>query len=173
MSNNVEIYLLDTNSFTVPSRNYYAFDLVPSYWNELLKHINSGRIVILDIVKSEIDVGKDNLSNWLSTANNLTIVTRVTPTTLTNYQKVIQYISSCGLYKQSAFDAWAQNNVADPWLIASSKANGFTLVTEEKPSGGLSVKNKNAFAKIPDVASNFGVKTIGLFEMMRSLGISI
>lgn len=56
-----EIFLVDSNSFMTPFRFYYAFDLVPAYWKELNKHINSGRIVVLDIVKDEIDKGNDDL----------------------------------------------------------------------------------------------------------------
>ena len=88
-------------------------------------------------------------------------------------QEIIQYIASCGLYKESALNTWAQGNIADPWLIASAKVNGYTLVTEEKPSSGLSKKTPNKGAKIPDVARYFGVKTIDVFDMMRKLKITI
>lgn len=32
-----EKFLIDSNSFMTPYRHYYAFDLVPSYWEELSK----------------------------------------------------------------------------------------------------------------------------------------
>lgn len=56
-----EIFLVDSNSFMTPYRLYYAFDLVPAYWNALVEHIKSGKIVVLDMVKSEIDKGEDDL----------------------------------------------------------------------------------------------------------------
>lgn len=53
----------------------------------------------------------------------------------------MRYVAECGLYKESAVHTWAPGNVADPWLIASAKANGYTIVTEENSSTGLSKKH--------------------------------
>lgn len=66
-----EIFLLDSNAFMTPFRFFYAFDLVPAYWKELEKHINAGRVVVLDAVKDEIEKGQDDLSDWLSSVDNL------------------------------------------------------------------------------------------------------
>lgn len=85
----------------------------------------------------------------------------------------MQYIQTCGLYKEQALRTWADGDVADPWLIAAAAVNGYTVITAEVPSGGLSVKNPNKSAKIPDVANAFGVKTNHLYYMMRQLGIKI
>ena len=41
-------FLIDSNSFMTPYRQYYAFDLVPSYWKELSKCIESCSLVLLD-----------------------------------------------------------------------------------------------------------------------------
>ena len=75
--------------------------------------------------------------------------------------------------KESAVNIWAGNGIADPWLIAAAAAMGYTLVTEEVGSGGLSTKNPNKSAKIPDVAAGIGLETINGYEMMRRLNIRI
>ncbi len=31
----VEKFLIDSDSFMIPYRQYYAFDLVPTYWKEI------------------------------------------------------------------------------------------------------------------------------------------
>ena len=49
----VEKFLIDSNSFMTPYRQYYAFDLVPSYWEKISKCTSSGRLELLDIVKVE------------------------------------------------------------------------------------------------------------------------
>lgn len=82
-------------------------------------------------------------------------------------------MQTCGLYKESAVNIWAGNGIADPWLIAAAAAKGYTLVTEEVGSGGLSTKNPNKSAKIPDVAAGIGLETINGYEMMRRLNIRI
>ena len=60
-----EKFLIDSNSFMAPYRQYYAFDLIPTYWDELSKRTESGRLVLLDMVKAEIDKGEDDLANWV------------------------------------------------------------------------------------------------------------
>ena len=88
-----EIFLVDSNSFMTPFRFYYAFDLVPAYWKELNKHINSGRIVVLDIVKDEIDKGNDDLAKWIADLDQLTVVPKVTEKTVECYQEVMLYVA--------------------------------------------------------------------------------
>lgn len=168
-----EIFLVDSNSFMTPYRLYYAFDLVPAYWDAIIQHIKSGRIVILDMVKAEIEKGEDDLSEWLASASELTVIPHVNEKTIEKYQQIIRFIATSGFYRESALTIWSQRSVADPWLIASASANGFTLVTEEVGTSGLTKKNPQKKAKIPDVAGKFDVKTINVYEMMRKLGIVI
>ena len=173
MNSEQEVFLIDSNAFMTPFRFYYAFDLVPAYWEKLKKYLESGRVVVLDIVKDEIEKGQDELAEWLSEVDNLVVVPKVTEQTVAEYQEVMQFVASSGYYKESALATWAPANIADPWLIAAAKSNGYTLVTEEVKSGGLSKKTPNKSAKIPDVAEYLGVKTTNVFYMMRKLGIII
>ena len=168
-----EKFLIDSNSFIAPYRFYYAFDLVPSYWDKLYEAADSGRIILLDMVRNEIAAGQDELSDWLRTKDKFIICNHVSAEIVAKYQEVIQYVQNCGFYKQSALDTWARASVADPWLIAAAAANHYTLITSEVSSSGLSKKNPNKNAKIPDVAKAFGVKTQDLYYMMRELGIKI
>lgn len=85
----------------------------------------------------------------------------------------MQYVQTCGLYKEQALASWAPEDVADPWLIAAAAVYDYTIITVEAPSGGLSLKTQNKNAKIPDVANAFGVKTNDLYYMMRQLEIRI
>lgn len=169
----VEKFLIDSNSFVTPYRQYYAFDLVPAYWKEIAKCANSDRLVLLDMVKAEIDKGEDDLADWLNRQTGFVICNHISPEIIGRYQEVLQYIQTCGLYKEQALQTWANGDVADPWLIAAAAVNDYTIITAEVPSGGLSVKNPNRNAKIPDVAKAFGVKTNNLYYMMRQLQIRI
>ncbi len=169
----VEKFLIDSNSFMTPYRQYYAFDLVPTCWAEISKHADSGRLILLDMVKAEIDKGQDELAQWLNQQNGFIIYNHVTPEIIPQYQEVLQYVQTCGLYKPQAVQNWAYADVADPWLIAAAAIHHYTIITAEIPSGGLSKKTPNKNAKIPDVAKEFGVPTNHLFYMMRKLGIQI
>lgn len=44
-------YLLDANVFIEAARRYYAFDLVPSFWNKLVSLASNGDILSIDRVK--------------------------------------------------------------------------------------------------------------------------
>ena len=125
------------------------------------------------MVKAEIDKGEDDLTKWLDNTTDLVICNHVSPDIIQKYQEVLQYVQNCGLYKETALQTWAPGNVADPWLIATASVRGYTIITSEVPSSGLSNKTPNKSAKIPDVAKAFGAKTENLFYMMRQLGITI
>lgn len=169
----MEKFLIDSNSFITPYKQYYAFDLVPSYWTEVSKCTNSGRLILLDMAKAEIDKGADDLSDWLNRQTRFIICNHVLPTIVNKYQEILQYIQNCGLYQNQALQTWARADIADPWIIAAAAVNDYTIITAEVPSGGLSVKNPNKYAKIPDVARAFDVKTENMYYMMRQLSIQI
>src|ERR1700683_4511557 len=57
-------YLLDANVFIQSARHYYAFDLAPAFWQALIDHASSGRLLSIDRVREEIEDGKDELANW-------------------------------------------------------------------------------------------------------------
>ena len=109
-----EKFLIDSNSFMAPYRQYYAFDLIPTYWDELSKRTESGRLVLLDMVKAEIDKGEDDLADWVGKQTGFEICNHVTPEIISKYQDVLQYVQSCGLYKEQALQAWAPGHIADP-----------------------------------------------------------
>ncbi len=139
----VEKFLIDANSFMTPYRQYYAFDLVPTYWEKISKCTDSGRLILLDMVKAEIDKGKDDLADWLSKQESFVICNHISSKIVGKYQEILQYIQSCGLYKEQALQTWADGDVADPWLIAAAAVNDYVIITAEVPSGGLSIKNPN------------------------------
>lgn len=44
-------FMIDTNSFITPYRQYYAFDFTRAFWEQLEQNINDGKIVMLDMVR--------------------------------------------------------------------------------------------------------------------------
>ena len=168
-----EKFLIDSNSFMTPYRQYYAFDLVPTYWKELSKCMDTGKIVLLDMVKGEIDKGRDDLAEWVDKQTGFIICNHVNATIIGKYQEILQYVQNCGLYKEQALRNWGSADIADPWLIAAAAVNDYTIITAEVPSSGVSPKTPNKNAKIPDVARVFGVRTENLYYMMRKLEIKI
>ena len=64
MVNSSEKFLIDANTLMTASRFFYAYDLVPSFWKTFEDEIKAGNIVLLDMVKAEIDKGEDELKQW-------------------------------------------------------------------------------------------------------------
>ncbi len=56
-----EKFLIDANTLMTAARLYYAYDLLPSFWEIFGEKIKEGNIVLLDMVKNEIDKGQDEL----------------------------------------------------------------------------------------------------------------
>lgn len=169
-----EIFLLDSNTFITPYRLYYSFDFAPGYWQQLATSLQLDNVVVLDVVFKEVSKMEDELSTWIKNLNNFKPRSTRTSSILVNYGKVLNYVQSCGLYKDEALRNWSQEYIADPWLIAVAMDLNATIITEETPVGsGLSTKNPSRNAKLPDVAKNFGVKCKNLFYFMRQMNFKL
>lgn len=145
MVNSSEKFLIDANTLMTASRFFYAYDLVPSFWE-----------AFEDEIKEDFE-----------------ICNHVDPEIIPKYTEVMQYIQECGFYNEKGLNEWARNEVADPWLIATAAAKGYKLITFEQSAGSLNVKNKSGRVKIPDVAKHFDVEVHNLYQMMRQLKITI
>ncbi|MCD8307637.1 MAG: DUF4411 family protein [Clostridia bacterium] len=167
-------YLIDTNCFITPSRFYYAFDIVPSYWAELLRAGTAGRVVLLDMVKSELFQKGDELSKWLQ-GNQDSFITCMHNTNeiIAQYTQVVNYIRNSADYSGRALKKWSKSSVADPWLIAAAKVNNYVITTFETPFKNQVKGQQQDNPKVPDVAKVFGVETSDLYDTMRQLGIRI
>lgn len=162
-----ELFLIDTNSLITSFNDYYSFDLAPGFWKQLMDHIQSKRIIILDMVRNEILAVSDDLKDWFE-AQNFDVLDRRNLDIINEYGNILDYIQNEPIYKQSALTEWSKASVADPWLIAAAKVYGYTIITFEKPVRA-NPGSPSKYAKIPDVAAHFNVKTANLYYMMREL----
>lgn len=158
-------YLIDTNTLTTPFRQYYPFDLFPSFWNWLMPLIQNGTVVVFDKVYDELKKGKDELASWMVDVPRDKILSSRNAEIVSVYQEILTYIQENPSYADKALRTWAKEDTADPWLIAAAKVNGFELVTFEQSAGKITNPSKNP--KIPDIAPSFQVHCISLFIMMR------
>lgn len=49
MVNSAENFLIDANTLMAAARLYYAYDLLPSFWEIFGEKIKSGNVVLLDM----------------------------------------------------------------------------------------------------------------------------
>lgn len=63
--------------------------------------------------------------------------------------------------------------IADPWLIAISKEEGYTVVTSEQPVTNLNQGRPSRNAKIPDVCHQLNVNCIDMNQFFREINLSV
>lgn len=159
-----QIYLLDANVFVEAARRYYAFDILPPFWDLLVGHAARGVVCSVDRVKDELLRGKDELAEWV--VNEFKSAFRRTDTSdvVNMYRTIMSWVSLHSQFKPEAKSEFAV--AADGWLIAYALVHGCTLVTHEQYEPNCRRK-----VKIPNVCKQFGVETINTFDMLRQLGV--
>mgnify|MGYP007046610091 CR=1 FL=1 len=80
-------------------------------------------------------------------------------------------------YKESALTAqvrgWANEDIADPWIIAIAKELGLTIVTEEQKVPNLGQGNPVKSAKIPDICDDWGVRCISRNDFFEEVKLTV
>ena len=169
MTQRKEVFLIDSNALITPYQLYYPFDFAQSFWDHLFENIERKEVILLDLVVEELLKGEDRLSEWVLRIDPSLILDRRDADIIEKYSEVLTHIQASGIYMEKALALWSQAHIADPWLIASASAFGYTVITLEKPNGGLKGPNKVGSAKIPDVCNALHVPCRDLFYMMRVL----
>ena len=168
-------YLIDANAIIAPYRVYYAFDLVPRFWDFLSEQIISGNILLIDKVYDEIAVNKDktkpsdDLQKWIESlaAHKKSIKTAEI---VSAYQEVVNYINNSDKYLDSAKRDWFNLNHADPWLVATAKAEKHKIITFEAKKGASPKGQGWNIVRIPNVCEDLGIECVDLFKVLRELG---
>ena len=160
------VFLLDANVFIEAARHYYAFDLVPRFWDSLVEYASIGRIKSIDRVKRELERGNDELATWAEESFHDAFVSTDEDEVVQIYRKIINWVNSESQFTEEAKANFAGG--ADGWLVAYAKVKGCVVVTQ-KLSEPLSKRK----VKIPDVCKKGGVSFVNTFEMLRTLGIRL
>jgi hypothetical protein len=173
-------FWLDTDSLVRPHREFYRFATVPRFWEFLEQKAEEGVIASSQFVLEELkkgkahkgkpdndEVHKDKPDKLLIWAENHQDVLFRAPTEAVQevYAQIAESVKSNNRYAAH----WVQDFLgsADPWIIAHAKALGGRVVTFEKPAPN------STKVKIPDVAAQFGVNCITLWDMLSELNASI
>lgn len=155
------MFLVDTNILVEAYRRYYAFDLVPSFWEFLDRNFDAGSLVSVKPVLDELKAGDDALTEWAK-ARPQFFRDIADEATIQKMGEIADWVAQQG-YKQSAVDEFL--GIADYFLVAFAAAHGLTVLTHELPS-----PESKKRVKIPDVCAAFGVDFVDTFTMMRALG---
>jgi hypothetical protein len=162
------VYVLDSDVFMTAARSYYAFDLVPAFWDALVREARNGRLLSIDRVKAEIDRGDDRLKQWANHEFHPWFVSTNVDSVLGHYRAIMQWAAAQHHFTNAAKDKFADAGNADAWLVAYARATNCTVVTNEKYDS----KIRRAI-KIPNVCNAFGVTYLDTFQVLRALGVRL
>ena len=161
---NGDRYVLDANVFMEAAARYYALDLAPRFWESLVEHARTGRVMSIDRVQRELTRGKDELAQWANADFSSAFMSTDSPEVIDGYGELMRWVQSQNQFSDAAKADFASG--ADGWLVAYARANGCVVVTQEVLNPD--VKRK---VPIPNVCRAFNVPWIDTFTMLRNLGV--
>jgi hypothetical protein len=159
-----ETYVLDANVFIEAAKRYYAFDIVPSFWQKLLDHAENGQLLSIDRVKDELL--RADLKTWASNTFYEFLASTSDADIIDVYREIMTWSQNQTQFTDAAKAQFA--SVADGWLIAYALAKGCVVVTHEQYDQNIKRK-----IKIPNACHAFDLRYIDTFQMMRELGVRL
>ena len=148
---------IDSNSLITPSRTGFRFSIVPGFWTLLDEKVDSGDLRSSIMVLSELRDGDDQLSEWASERQN-GMFEEPSEEVQRKFSEIADWVHSCGRYFDHHISSFLDK--ADPMLIAHAAVDGGRVVTLE-----ISQPDSKK-PKIPDVAAEFGVECINIWDLL-------
>ncbi|MBT0726796.1 DUF4411 family protein [Rosenbergiella australiborealis] len=155
-------FLIDSNVFIEAKNFAYNFDYCKIFWDFLIALHNRGVVYSINAVKKELCVKKDPLYHWVNNELPSSFFENEI-SSISNYSKLMNWANTLDVHVKAKVD-FASTEKADAFLIAHAMTHDFTIITHEKPSGGMPKKR----IMIPDAAAIHGVKTLTLYEFLPS-----
>ncbi len=167
MSNEVK-YLLDANIFIQAHQTYYAFDIAPSFWEQLIHSAEQDKLISIDQIMNELkNSNKDDpLSFWATNKFKDWFMSCSDDGVYQSYSEIMEWAQNHEHFKPSAKEEFARS--ADSWVLAYAKACDYTIVTHEVYDSNIKKR-----IKIPNVCEAFDISYIDTFTMLRDLNITI
>lgn len=146
-------YCIDTSCLIAAWEERYPPDNFPKFWIYLERLVDEGRVRAPVAVLDETEKKSKDLHAWL----------KARPALFIDYEEEIQLEVRAILsrYQRLVMEK-KQRYAADPFIIATARVKGLTIVTEEKPTFSLNRPN------IPDVCRDMGLDCMSLIELIRA-----
>lgn len=162
-------FCLDTSVYITAANNYYAFDIVPGFWDVLLELAAGGEISSCSPVYQELVPPvhtDDDLINWVK-ANKEVLFTDMD-------DEIVDAASRIANFAVTRYQAHHHEiflTGADPWVIAHALAKGLTVVHTEARKRVEEVDTITGLfkgdIKIPNFCDHFHVRSIDIYTFLR------
>jgi hypothetical protein len=161
------LYLIDANVLITAHNLYYPLNRVPEFWSWLAHMAEQGRIkmpleIYEEIKDGSTDTNRDPLYGWITEPGRKGALVLNEEADV----ELVRRVLGEG-YAPDLTEAEVEDIGADPFLIASALADrqGRCVVTTEGSKPTATRQNR----RIPDVCTQFGVKCIDTFALVRAL----
>ena len=166
------MYLLDSNIYINFYDRYYKMNYFPTFWSTLPSILNSN-VKIAEVILDE-NYQDPSFKEWLAQNYSPSLINHKEDSS--EWGQVLAHVKSCGFYKDSALFSgrgWANEKIADAWLIAIAKKLNLTIVTDEARNVNLNLINPSKNAKIPDVCDQLGIRCINMNQFFDEVSLRI
>lgn len=155
------MYCLDSSFLVTAHRQYYPFEIFPSFWDYLLDLFKKRIVFLPEEILNEIILNQDELTEWITVnIDSITVISSQSDVKIINcYRDVINHANDCA-YDPSAKSTFA--GCADSWIIAQAMAFGYSVVTCE-----VSARESKKKIKIPDICNDLSVRNLNLIEFIK------
>jgi hypothetical protein len=152
------MYVVDSDVLIAAKNTYYAFDIVPAFWDWLTRAHAAGKVFVVEKVAEEILAGADELATWMRqrpASFRLTPVAADAP----SMAKVARWANGAG-YAQGAVATFL--GAGDFFLVSQALTLNYAVITNEKPEPGSKKR-----IKIPDACNAVGVRWMNSFQLLK------
>lgn len=156
-------YLMDSSALIQAKNQFYRFSFCPGFWDWVAAEHAKGALFSIAKVKEELEDGKDDLANWAVKVIPASFFIGPTAAVVTTQGVVSQWVNAQASYSPQEKARFLSK--ADPWLVAEAIQNRRQIITFEDLVPPNSTK-----VKIPNVANNFGVQTVNLYDVIEASG---
>lgn len=146
-----QVYCIDTSSLIEAWERRYPRESFPSFWTKLEALIEAGQLISSQEVLAEIEKKADDLHAWSKQFSAIFLELS---------EEVQQTVADLLSRHERMVDSSKGKSAGDPWVVATAKVNGATVVTEE----GRGPR------KIPDVCAAEGVECLNILGLIRREG---
>lgn len=163
-------FCIDTNCLIEAKNRYYAFDILPRFWDLILECCNKNIILIPDSVYEELKKGykDEELLKW-ARQNKQILFTPLEPEMFQIVGSISNFVMNN--FRKEKADVFLKGK--DLEIISFAKYKNLVLVTQEIRTNLNNSKDKNgkfnARVKIPNICEIFDVEYMNLFDMLRFL----
>lgn len=163
MAGHRSMYVLDANVFIDAYRRYYGMDFARGFWEWLESELADDAVRSIKPVYDEMTGYGDDLADWIRGPGK-PLFGELSASEVAHVRDVAAWVDAHPA-KRATKNKFMSG--ADPFVVATGLALGWTVVTQEVRAGN------RGDLKIPDACHALGVPCVNTFALMRARSVRL